>query len=73
MIQYTGERVPIARFQGDLGATTAVTGQIEALPLWAGESVGGITSVQPAATIVQELVNEAERLLGRWAAVPTPA
>jgi hypothetical protein len=28
--------------------------------------------VVPAAAIVQELVGEAERLLGRWARVPTP-
>jgi hypothetical protein len=34
-----------------------VTCQIEALPLWAGESVGVVTKVQPAAVIARELVN----------------
>ena len=69
----TCERFPIRRFHGDLTPTTAVTGRVEAMALWPGESVGGVTSVAPAATIVQELVNEAERVLGRWAGMPTPA
>jgi nitronate monooxygenase len=72
-VQPTGEHVPIRRFRGDFAPTSAVTGRVEAMALWAGESVGGVTSVQPAAAIVQELVDEAERLLGRWASVPTPA
>ena len=37
------------------------------MPLWAGESVGGVTRVQPAAEIVREVAEEAERLLRRWA------
>ena len=32
----------------------------------AGESVGGVRRVQPAAEIVRELADGAERLLGRW-------
>jgi NAD(P)H-dependent flavin oxidoreductase YrpB (nitropropane dioxygenase family) len=42
------------------------TGTIAAMPLWAGESVGGVTRVQPAAEIVRELANDAERLIRRW-------
>jgi NAD(P)H-dependent flavin oxidoreductase YrpB (nitropropane dioxygenase family) len=42
------------------------TGAIAAMPLWAGESVGGVKRVQPAAEIVHELADEAERLLRRW-------
>jgi NAD(P)H-dependent flavin oxidoreductase YrpB (nitropropane dioxygenase family) len=42
------------------------TGSIAAMSLWAGESVGGVTRVQPAADIVRELAGEAERLLRRW-------
>jgi len=72
-VQPTGERRPLRRFQGDFGPTTDVTGHVEAMALWAGESVGGVTGVVPAAAIVQELVNEAERVLGRWAGMPTPA
>ena len=41
---------------------------VKALSLWAGESVGGVTRVQPAAEIVHEVAEEAERLLGRWCA-----
>lgn len=69
----TGERSPVYRFQGDLPPTRSVTGHVETMGMWAGESVGGVTSVQPAAAIIQELVDEAEHLLGRWTAVPTPA
>jgi NAD(P)H-dependent flavin oxidoreductase YrpB (nitropropane dioxygenase family) len=42
------------------------TGQIEAMALYAGESVDGVRSVQPAAHIVRELVEGAEQLLRRW-------
>jgi nitronate monooxygenase len=61
----SGERVPLARFEPDV-ATRGTTGAIEACSLWAGESVGGVTRVQPAAEIVRELAEEAERLLRRW-------
>lgn len=62
---YTGERFPVDRFH--IGVPDKrYTGAIEAMSLWAGESVGGVTSVQPAATIVRELAGEAERLLRRW-------
>jgi hypothetical protein len=36
------------------------------MPHWAGESVDGIKRVQPAAEIVHELADEAEKLLRRW-------
>jgi NAD(P)H-dependent flavin oxidoreductase YrpB (nitropropane dioxygenase family) len=39
----------------------ATTGRIEAMSLWAGESVGAVHRVQPAAEILRELVSEAER------------
>lgn len=40
-------------------------GHVEAMALYAGESVAGIDAVAPAAQIVAELVEEAERALGR--------
>lgn len=40
-----------------------VTGPIEARALYAGQSVGGVRARQPAATIVDELVTDAERVL----------
>jgi nitronate monooxygenase len=61
----SGDRVPVHRFQ-KLTITRHVTGAIEAMPHWAGESVGGVTRVQPAAEIVRELAGEAEHLLRRW-------
>jgi NAD(P)H-dependent flavin oxidoreductase YrpB (nitropropane dioxygenase family) len=44
-------------------ATLTTTGQIDAMALYAGESVGDVTSEQPAAEIVAELIAGAERLL----------
>jgi NAD(P)H-dependent flavin oxidoreductase YrpB (nitropropane dioxygenase family) len=61
----TGERHPRPRFHVGT-ADTDMTGAIEAMPLWAGESVGGVKRVQPAADIVHELAGEAEALLRRW-------
>jgi NAD(P)H-dependent flavin oxidoreductase YrpB (nitropropane dioxygenase family) len=61
----SGERAPIHRFQ-KVTVTRNVTGAVEAMSLWAGESVGGVTRVQPAAEIVRDLAGEAERLLKRW-------
>ena len=33
------------------------------MTMWAGESVGGVHGIQPAAEIVRELAAEAERLV----------
>ena len=60
-----GDRVPVRRFE-KLAITRHVTGTIEAMPHWAGESVGAVKRVQPAAAIVRELAGEAEQLLRRW-------
>ncbi|HVH04674.1 MAG TPA: nitronate monooxygenase [Myxococcota bacterium] len=43
--------------------TRATTGRIEAMALYAGESVANVGDVQPAGAIVAELVAGAERLL----------
>jgi nitronate monooxygenase len=42
------------------------TGRIEAMALYAGESVGGVKAVQSAAEIVREFADGAELLLRRW-------
>ena len=57
-----GQLVPIHRFSVE-PPTRATTGRIEAMALYAGESVGSVTGVLPAAAIVSELVAGAERLL----------
>jgi len=53
---------PIQRFSV-IPPTSTTTGHIEAMALYAGESVANVTSVQPASVIVSELVEGAERLL----------
>ena len=60
-----GELVPWPRLASGV-ATRASTGTIEAMPMWAGESVSGVTRVEPAAAILDELIGEAERLLQRF-------
>ena len=61
-VQLEEQRLPVPRFSV-IVPTSATTGRIEAMALYAGESVGNVTSVQPAAAIVSELVAGAERLL----------
>ncbi len=39
---------------------TGVSGDIEALSMWAGQGIGLVDRVQPAAEIVEELANETE-------------
>jgi nitronate monooxygenase len=57
---------PIPRFAPPPpGAIT--TGEIDAMALYAGQSVGMVRDVKPAAAIVAELADGAERLLRRWA------
>jgi NAD(P)H-dependent flavin oxidoreductase YrpB (nitropropane dioxygenase family) len=60
-----GTREPLPRLAPE-AINRGTTGTIAAMPLWAGESVGGVTRVQPAAEIVRELASDAERLLRRW-------
>jgi nitronate monooxygenase len=45
--------------------TTASVGAVDARALYAGQSVSAVQSRQPAADIVNELVDEAERVLAR--------
>ena len=63
------EIVQIPRFAVPV-PTRDTTGEIAAMALYAGESVGAVTSVVPAAAIVRELVEGAERFLGRWNMAP---
>lgn len=59
------QKMPIPRFAVPT-PTRETNGTIEAMPLYAGESVGAVQRVQPAAAIVSELVEQAEDLLKRW-------
>lgn len=56
-------RVPLRRFSPS-PPDRETTGSIEAMALYAGESVGAVTEVLGAAEVIRELSEEAERLLG---------
>jgi hypothetical protein len=59
-----GQKIPLPRFASPC-PTRSTTGHVEAMPLYAGESVGRVKKVQPAGEIVREMAEEAERLLAR--------
>jgi nitronate monooxygenase len=56
------QRVPVPRF-GVMPPEASTTGAIGAMALYAGESVGAVRAVLPAAAVVEELVSSAEALL----------
>jgi NAD(P)H-dependent flavin oxidoreductase YrpB (nitropropane dioxygenase family) len=55
-------RIPVERFAVFL-PTRDSTGHVEAMALYAGESVANVTSIRPAGELVAELVTGAETLL----------
>lgn len=57
-----GQVLPIRRFSV-IPPTLTTTGRVDAMALYAGESVANVTSIRPAGAIVAELVAGAERLL----------
>lgn len=57
-----GTEVAVPRFGSRVPDRTA-TGEVEAMSLYAGESVGGVKRVLPAREVVRELVAQAEHLL----------
>ena len=57
-----GARESLPRL-GALAVTRDTIGRIEAMSLWAGESVGAVKRVQPAAEILNELAEETERFM----------
>lgn len=53
-IDFGGQRRPIPKFWG-LPTVKAMSGQVEATAMYAGQSVGDVQAIQPAAEIVAEL------------------
>jgi nitronate monooxygenase len=51
-----GQTYPIARFQGVPTPVAAMSGHVEAMCCYAGQSVGDVRRVQPAAEILAELM-----------------
>jgi len=57
-----GEPVPIPRF-AVVPPTRATHGHVEAMALYAGQSVGAVTAIPSAAEVVHEIVGDARQLL----------
>jgi nitronate monooxygenase len=64
-IEHAGHRQPVPRLSPP-SPGRAATGRVDAMPLYAGQSVGAVQRLQPAAVIVRDLAVGAERLLRRW-------
>lgn len=69
-MEFAGQRLEVPRTAG-LAPHAGATGRIDAMALFAGEGVGSVTEIRPAARIVEELVAGAEELLGAAAAAVT--
>jgi nitronate monooxygenase len=54
VVRMGGVELPVARF-APMPPTRDSTGAIEAMPFYAGQSVGAVTEIRPAAEIVREL------------------
>jgi NAD(P)H-dependent flavin oxidoreductase YrpB (nitropropane dioxygenase family) len=64
--EHAGEKLPVLRLSViSPGRTT--TGNVEAMALYAGQSVGAVTEAVPAAQVVAEVAEGADELLRRWA------
>lgn len=61
---FGGQRIPVQRFMG-LPATAEATGDIASMAFLAGQSVGLVHEIKPAAEIVQELVEDAREIIGQ--------
>ena len=57
---------PIVRYSSSM-PDESISGEIEALSMWAGQGIGLADRVQPAAEIVRELVDETDAVLARLA------
>lgn len=66
VLGYTGDGRPIERYRS-LTPLVGTTGDIEAMSLWAGQSVGMVTQSQPVGDIVYTVMEEAIRVLQQCA------
>ena len=65
-VEIGGTTMPVPRLSV-LAPTRATTGSVDAMALYAGESVTDVTGVVPARDVVVEITTGAEALLRRWA------
>jgi enoyl-[acyl-carrier protein] reductase II len=61
-----GQRVPMRRFSFLVPMRERTTGDLEEMALLAGQGVGLVRDVQPAATIIAEMTAQAAAMLGRY-------
>jgi NAD(P)H-dependent flavin oxidoreductase YrpB (nitropropane dioxygenase family) len=61
---HAGHSLPVPRLAVP-SPNRSATGRVDAMALYAGESVGAVSAVRPAAEIVRELSDGAERILRR--------
>jgi NAD(P)H-dependent flavin oxidoreductase YrpB (nitropropane dioxygenase family) len=64
VVARSSEGAPVVRYQS-YTPRVGTEGQIEELPMWAGQSVGLVSKMQPAAEIMREIVDEADMILRR--------
>lgn len=64
VVSLDGAETAVPRF-GTRVADRTATGEVAAMSLYAGESVGGVKRVLPAREVIRELLEEAEQLLRR--------
>jgi nitronate monooxygenase len=68
VMEFGGEQIDVPRTAG-IAPHARTTGSIDAMALFAGEGVGSVTAIRPAAEIVQDLVDGARTLLRAAAAL----
>jgi NAD(P)H-dependent flavin oxidoreductase YrpB (nitropropane dioxygenase family) len=61
---FGGQRVPLLRFMG-FPPSVEATGDIESMGMLAGQGVGLVGEVKPAALVVKELIEGARRIIGQ--------
>ena len=61
-VAFTAQGMPIPRFSS-IPPTEGVTGDVAEMALYAGQGVGLVRRVEPAASIISRIVDEAESLL----------
>jgi NAD(P)H-dependent flavin oxidoreductase YrpB (nitropropane dioxygenase family) len=61
-----GESRPMPKYAAAI-ATADFDGDLEAIPIWAGQSCSLVRDIKPAGEIVRDVVREAEAVIGRLA------
>jgi nitronate monooxygenase len=67
-----GHEIPLLRFMG-IPPNTATSGDIDKMALYAGQGVGLVREIKPAADVVRELVRETEEVIAKRLALTVTA